>query len=945
VAKKCVVVLTALVSLAAWAGSAGADVDLDVVFVERDPLYWRYDIVYNPPGYNPQERPGTEDRKQWPDPGETVTFTAHVINKGDSASGPFGWRWIFDGQVVDSGQEANLSAGAEFTAAYDWTWETEWDDHATAFEVDYDNAVQETCEANNKVEDPTNALSFKFHVEQTTYDWFNQHSNGMGSQSWEDWAQLQVGFLNRLMADAVYPLTPEGALERVRLDSVEVHPDGTLPDWGTHAPDDWNWDGRWGFTRELIDDGFYVEHPEYLTGPEWSLMHELGHQLGLIDLYQLDIWDVSTDVYPGEIDFSCSRQGALMHTVGPYMCDHTARALNRNLHKRRGYYGDFLFDIPADNYLRILDGNRNPIESAEVSIWQAQDRYIYNPPDYHGFTDAGGLFALGSAPFGDINVVGSNSVCLVRVDAYGQTDYEWYEILQFNLGYWSGQTDRFVHEVQTQIFPAGAPTDRDLHGVAMASPNLGWAVGDSGRILEYNGSEWTQAASPTGMHLYSIDAASGDDAWAVGLGGTVVHFDGGEWTQEDPFTNRTLRSVCCLSDQGIWVAGDSGTVYKTPDGGGSWTQSTSGTSNTINAISFGDSAHGAIGGTYGTLRYTADGGQTWHDSVHPNYTVTDICFSSDLEAYAATDFGVILKTEDGGAVWDTFADFGYPNPFYGVCIDSEGRGWAVGQAQWQYMAYAKRFDGDFGQWHTQMVYPEGEGRKLNAVSLVSGNRGWAVGDDATLVYLADTDFVRASPDLLWPGWNWVSIPYEPTVGTPDDVFGFGIGGHLWRWDRYAKAPVAYVPPFATFDLEPGHSYLVLLDSQPERPVSYVGIEPETPFEFKMGRMGWTWVGMPSQKELTGDDFMNSVRVRFPSDAGGEERTAAWDYASVPNNWISWGWAFWDSEHQYAQTFTPYAPFGNRACRPWVGYRVWVQTGQASNESDPDQVTLVWPRSQ
>lgn len=941
-AARYVTLFVAIAALAIWVGPVLADVDLDVVFIERDPLYWRYDIVYYPPGYNPHERPGTEDRKQWPDPGETVTFTAHVINKGDSASGAFGWRWIFDGQVVDSGQEPNLSAGAEFTAAYDWAWETEWDDHTIAFEVDYDNAIAESCEANNTVEDPTNALSFKFHVEQTTYDWFNQHTNGMGSESWEDWGQLQVSFLNGLMADAEHPLTPEGALERVRLDEVEVHPDGTLPDWGTHAPDDWNWDGRWGFTKELIDEGFYEEHPEYLTGPEWSLMHELGHQLGLIDLYQLDIWDVGTDVYPGEINFSCSRQGALMHTVGRYICDHTARALNRNLHKRRGYFGDYLFDIPEQNHLRILDGNRDPIDSAEVWVWQAQERYIYNPPDYHGFTDGNGLFELGPEPFGDIHVVGVNSVCLVKVEAYGQTDYEWYEILQFNLAYWGGQTDRFVHEVQTQIFPDGLATDRNLHGVAMAGPDLGWAVGDGGRILEYDGSEWAQATSPTGMHLYSVDAVSRDDAWAVGLGGTVIDLEAGQWIQEDSFTNRTLRSVHCVSDQEIWAAGDSGTVYKTLDGGDSWTQSNSGTSNNLNAIAFGDSTHGAIGGTYGTLRYTADAGQSWHDSDHPNYTVTDIHFSSELEAYAATDFGVILRTEDGGATWGTFADFGYPNPFYGVCIDSRGRGWGVGQAQWQCMAYAKRFDGGSGRWNTHMVFPEGEIAKLNAVSLSSGNRGWAVGDDGLIVCLADGEYVRAPDDLLWQGWNWVSIPYEPTVGDPSDVFGLDLAGNLWRWDRYYKAAIAYVPPFVTFDPEPGQSYLILLDAQPESPVSYLGLEPETPFEFRMGKIGWTWVGMPGSEELGGGDFMSSLKVKYPSDDDGEVRTAAEDYGSVPDNWISWGWAFWDAEHQYAQTFTPYAPFGNRTCHPWVGYRAWVQIGLAADEFDADQVTLIWP---
>jgi hypothetical protein len=103
--------------------------------------------------------------------------------------------------------------------------------------------------------------------------------------------------------------------------------------------------------------------------------------------------------------------------------------------------------------------------------------------------------------------------------------------------------------------------------------------------------------------------------------------------------------------------------------------------------------------------------------------------------------------------------------------------------------------------------------------------------------------------------------------------------------------------------------------------------------------------MPGLSELAADDFMSSVRVKYPSDETGEYRTAAQDYASIPGNWITWGWPYWNTWRKGTETFTPYAPFGHRTCYPWLGYRVWVKVGTAMSQDDPDQVTIVWPKSQ
>ena len=76
-------------------------VDLDVTFINRAPMYHAYCVQYlSPVPPLPTLCPGTETEQRWPAPGEVVTFTAHIVNKGTLASPPFAYRWFIDGNVV-----------------------------------------------------------------------------------------------------------------------------------------------------------------------------------------------------------------------------------------------------------------------------------------------------------------------------------------------------------------------------------------------------------------------------------------------------------------------------------------------------------------------------------------------------------------------------------------------------------------------------------------------------------------------------------------------------------------------------------------------------------------------------------------------------------------------------------------------------------------------------
>ena len=107
--------------------------DLDVLYIERNPKY-NYDAP-----------------KGWPAPNDTVTFVAHVKNMGTVATGNFTYTWSIDGQVVNTGNGTSLTPRQRTTFSLPWQWQN--GKHTVKFEADPNNAITETSEKNNVVEE------------------------------------------------------------------------------------------------------------------------------------------------------------------------------------------------------------------------------------------------------------------------------------------------------------------------------------------------------------------------------------------------------------------------------------------------------------------------------------------------------------------------------------------------------------------------------------------------------------------------------------------------------------------------------------------------------------------------------------------------------------------------------------------------------------------------
>ncbi|MDP3955414.1 MAG: CARDB domain-containing protein, partial [bacterium] len=275
--------------------AAGPDLpDIDVTYIARTPRYYRYCVEY--PSGVPKLCAGTENYKRWPSVGETITYTAHIINKGNQSIGSFTFQWIVDGTEKSSGTAGPLAAGQELTVDYPTTWPSI--PQSIQFKTDPSNIIGEITKNNNSLTIRSNDLTLSIWIEKGLYDIFNNTINLVGSYSFEDWVQSYFSLMNERFLLAKYPVSLEGIKDRVRIDKIVVADelDGSTSPMRTD-PDLYLIDGRWQFTdgdptNTKGQNGAwqdYVNRFATATNTDWGLIHEIAHQLGIIDLYRMNM--------------------------------------------------------------------------------------------------------------------------------------------------------------------------------------------------------------------------------------------------------------------------------------------------------------------------------------------------------------------------------------------------------------------------------------------------------------------------------------------------------------------------------------------------------------------------------------------------------------------------------------------------------------------------------
>jgi hypothetical protein len=452
--------------------------DLSIRYVERLP---KLDYVENPTD------PTTEG---WPAEGQRVVWRAHLKNWSDRPLASVIYRWSIDGEAVAEGV---LSLGPRQEAALDLPWSWERRRHRIELLVDPDNLYSVAGGPRNLVLLHSDALSVVLYVWQPVYDFFreNQHKLGVGNSSFEDWAHFQVEAYNQLFERAIYPETPTGVLDRLRLDSIQVLPAGATNAFQTRER---AYDLYWAYPPSDLQRfanvfSLAANNPFYYDG---ETLHEMMHVRYMVDQYGFRVIDGTYNAEQNRVDMlenglkvagSCYMPGflvlggglnvhqveyqGLMSTCYRYVDRHTATALNRLAGQRpvpSRFVGYFLTDLPLENRLTLRDAGGRALPGAGVRIFQGVgthpgnfERHFDATPDLELTTDADGRVLLGPRPFARFPFHSPQSnrpelwvtegVLIVRVAHGGRVGYGFLEVNDFNLEHWRGHQEVGEYEL------------------------------------------------------------------------------------------------------------------------------------------------------------------------------------------------------------------------------------------------------------------------------------------------------------------------------------------------------------------------------------------------------------------------------------------------------------------------------------------------------------------
>ncbi|NOT08886.1 MAG: hypothetical protein HOP28_11845 [Gemmatimonadales bacterium] len=452
------------------ASSPGPPAEFTIQYIERLP---RIDFV--PGSLNPKV-------EGWPAVGQVVTWRANVKNWFPMAK-TVAVRWLLDGAEVRRA-DITIPAGGVGTADYQWPWT--FTRHLLTFVVDPENRIAEEEELNNRLAIYTNALTAAFYVEQGFYNYFRLYQHVLPlvhSTSFEDWAQRQISRYNDLFAAAIFPETPQGVLDRYRLDRIYLVPDGSIVNDRNPDPADRTVDVSWGFPRAQVDA---AEPYRNLTDAgdrnqfvySGYLQHELGHRRNMIDVYSFAVYDGlpghNVDVLEGGVRIadspflpstSLTFNGfpgrmllpppvGLMSQTWTVLDRYSAVMFNRAAGRRRvdEPFGVYMNDLATDNRVLLTDQAGTPLGGATVSVYRAKrspdlNQVVYGrryagPPDVTVTADAAGGASLGRNPWGGteqiFSDITSNAVLLLRVAWGGKVGFTFLPVLEFNILYQTG---------------------------------------------------------------------------------------------------------------------------------------------------------------------------------------------------------------------------------------------------------------------------------------------------------------------------------------------------------------------------------------------------------------------------------------------------------------------------------------------------------------------------
>lgn len=466
--------------------------DLTVAYVERLPRdpSWHGHLV-------PGDRAGRLDiepgKVAWmPAVGLEVTFRVHVLNAGSAPSTAVAWRAFVAGKEEGSGRLPSLAPGKESTVDVSWHWQQ--GRHRLRVEIDPQATSEESQRWNNIFTEPVHALGVAVVVARDRYEAFRKTPNLVDSFCFEDYIQYHLRNMNALFAASVYPSAPQGIVERVRCDRIIIVDDPSNVAAQSKRRDMLRRGGKADGLAEyaaLLTLGKLFNKDDLVYDAlkvDWSLLQQIGRQIGLVDLRKTDTTLEQCYVLDQNGRFAQRRFlspwiRTLMYTAGGFpFAEPQACFLNKTLARPRGLQGEYLYQVPDQIVLEVLANDGTPREGVQVDAFQLMYEgenagrltgIGRTDPLFSTISDAAGRAPLANLPagplktpggyelrpnpFGRIASDGSNGLLLLRLRLEGAEEFHFLPLSACNVAYLRGHRKEYVRRIQTRMGSTGAP--------------------------------------------------------------------------------------------------------------------------------------------------------------------------------------------------------------------------------------------------------------------------------------------------------------------------------------------------------------------------------------------------------------------------------------------------------------------------------------------------------
>lgn len=476
------------------------ETDLQVAVMTRTPRYPRYlpEYAYHevtePGGFGPYGFSAatglgggqTEATKHLPAEGELVTWTVTVRNRGTNT-----WPGAVHGRFTLAGVSNDVTASGPvppggrvtFTKTLPWT-------AATSQTLEFRVLDADARAANNVRSVDTRSVAFLSYVDENFAEDFHDARSpqypSRFTDDYVDWVHHHMDWFNQMFAAA-------GSSKRVHQDVLERIPD-EQPDPAVDTTPFAVFPFRFHAGADDYRQTAWYRAPEDI---DYGYLHEMGHQLGLVDVYQLDVPAEAN----GVSHTAYTAPTCLMNACADVLSPQSALGMSHWAAVAHGFYGQYLYGLPRTIRMRFLDSEGNPLPGATVKVFQYAERpglgkVITDQVKFQGTTDAEGHYVLPNVPidttltppaptgdtlhanpFGYVAVVATNGVLLFEVTKGAQRDYAWLDITEPNAAFYQGQRTlaTFVRRVQVGGWMQKSPPPELTEG--NAAHWLAWADG------------------------------------------------------------------------------------------------------------------------------------------------------------------------------------------------------------------------------------------------------------------------------------------------------------------------------------------------------------------------------------------------------------------------------------------------------------------------------------